>query len=365
MKRAFRPRVRPRPWAVLCLAAASHWNPASGAGLFGVYDADEGYSMARVIAMESWQGKKNSVQNLFVTWQRLHFGINVMDDLFNIQLPNIWSNGNVPHITWEPFTYYQSGAYGAPSDIEVRIADGEYDGYIHEMANRLKVWLSGPDGVFGTGDDRRAYIRLGHEMTGFWYPWGVTDGDNHPSDFVCMWTRVHGIFTEKGLGPSHVQWVWNPYHLDAEDCGEPTGFPAESFYPGTGYVDWIGIDGYNWGTSQPWSTWETPSQVFSSMLTRLRTLDNTRPISLPEFASSSSGGNKGNWITTAYNYIISQDIRMALWFNWDQEGQTDWSIYGYGIDYSEYATAVGNPWFLPSDPSNPRLLTDEQFAGNL
>ena len=29
----------------------------------------------------------------------------------------------------------------------------------------------GADGALGTADDRRAYMRWGHEMNGGWYPW--------------------------------------------------------------------------------------------------------------------------------------------------------------------------------------------------
>ncbi len=33
---------------------------------------------------------------------------------------------------------------------------------------QLYVFLAGPDGKLGTDDDRRAYMRWGHEMNGGW-----------------------------------------------------------------------------------------------------------------------------------------------------------------------------------------------------
>jgi len=156
--------------------------------------------MEQVQALESWQGKKHAVVNLFTDWTNT---IKVMNNLFGQQLPNIWKNGNVPMVTWEPFTGGQT-----PTDIEVRIGKGQYDGYIANWAPRMKVYLSGPDGVFGTADDTRAYVRLGHEMNGNWYPWSAAIGSNSPADYVAMWRRVRQIFDSLHLDANHLQWVW-------------------------------------------------------------------------------------------------------------------------------------------------------------
>jgi beta-mannanase len=40
-----------------------------------------------------------------------------------------------------------------------------------------------------------------------------------------------------------VRWVWSPY----VSCGNCTAF--EKVYPGDAYVDWVALDGYNWGTA--------------------------------------------------------------------------------------------------------------------
>ncbi len=41
------------------------------------------------------------------------------------------------------------------------VNNGTYDSYINQFGDRLKAWLSGNDSVYGTDDDRRAYLRLG------------------------------------------------------------------------------------------------------------------------------------------------------------------------------------------------------------
>lgn len=346
-----------------CLALAAP--VAHAQTLLGIYYGNQGWKMEQVQAMESWQGKKHAVVNLFTDWTNTS---KVMNNLFGQQLPNIWNNGNVPMVTWEPFTAAQT-----PNDVEVRIAAGQYDAYINTWAGKLKVFLSGPNGIYGDADDRRAYLRLGHEMNGNWYPWSPAVGGNSAADYVAMWRRVVGKFDALGLDATHLQWVWC---VNADDVG---GFTAESFYPGDAYVDWVAIDGYNWGASQTWSSWETPAQAYDDMKSRVRAISG-KPLALTEFASTSAtvtGVNvsaKSAWITDVFNYAALNQIKMLCWFNTDKE--TDWAAFGgangdgqfkFGRTtyrtYAAYKAGVAASSVTASSPGNPRLITDAQFAG--
>lgn len=350
----------------LLLACVSH-PTAFGATLLGVYYGNQGWKMDQVQAMESWQGKKHAVVNMFTNWCNQ---TKTMNNLFGQQLVNIWNNKNVPMVTWEPFL---CNAASTPADVEVRAANGEYDAYFNSWATRLKTFLSGADGAFGTSDDRRVYIRLGHEMNGDWYPWGAVMGNNSPADYVRMWQRVVGIFRSKGMTATHLQWVWV---ANADDVG---GFQAEQFYPGDGFVDWVAIDGYNWGESQTWSNWATPDQVYGGMTTRLRAL-TSKPLALTETGCSTSTlsgvsvAAKSQWLTDFFNFLAARDVRLVAWFNEDKE--TDWMVFGGANGdgtftfsrtnyktYSAYRTGVGSSGIIASNAANPRLLTDAQFAG--
>lgn len=353
---------------VIVGVAASPFTPvAHGATntLLAVYYGNQGWNMPQVQAMERWQGKRHAVVNLFTNWcdQQL-------DPLFSQQLPNIWNNGNVPMITWEP---YLCDTKATPTDIEVRIAQGTYDAYINAWATRMQAWLRGPDGVYGTADDRRAYIRFAHEMNGNWYPWGAAVGNNSPQDYIAMWQHVHGIFLNRGLGAGHVQWMWV---VNATDEG---GVRAEQYYPGDAVVDWVAIDGYNWGHSQSWSVWQTPAEVFGPMVSRLRTIIG-KPLAITEVGSTTAtrGGisiaTKSQWITDFFAFSLAQNAQMVAWFNEDKE--TDWAIFGGSSGdstyrekpvtyktYSAYKNSVAQSSFSGSNLTNPRLLTDAQFAG--
>ncbi len=76
--------------------------PAAAAGttLLGVYYGNQGWKMDQVRDLERWQGKKHAVLNMFTNWCNR---TKTLDNLFKQQLLNIWNNGNVPLITWEPY----------------------------------------------------------------------------------------------------------------------------------------------------------------------------------------------------------------------------------------------------------------------
>jgi len=370
---SWRARQRALVVAVLLLVLPFTAAPArsatggSSSFLVGVYYGNQGWAMDQVRALEAWQGRRNAVVNLFTNWDG---SAKTKSNLFNQQLPNIWANGNVPLITWEPFT-----AKNTPADIERRIASGSYDTYVADWGARLKRFLDGPDAVPGTADDRRAYLRLGHEMNGNWYPWGAAVGANSPADFIAMWRRVHAAFDAAGLGPSRLGWIWSVNH---EDVG---GFKAEALFPGDDVVDWVAVDGYNWGASQSWSSWRPPFEVFGDMVGRLRVISQ-RPLALTETATSSttaSGADlaaKSQWVTDLFGYAVTAEARMVVWLNDDKE--TDWAVFGgsgadgtfrYGRStyrtLSAYKAGVNRPEAVSPASSDPRILTDAQFTGVL
>ncbi len=348
-------------WA-LPLAAA-----AQGQALLGVYYGNQGWKMDQVRAMEAWQGKRHAVVNLFTDWCSRS---KTLDNLFRQQLPNIWASGNVPMVSWEP---YLCSPAATPADVAARAARGAYDAYLNTWADRMRAFLSGPDGSLGTADDRRVYIRLAHEMNGNWYPWSAATGSNSTADYVLMWQRVRGVFWQKGLSSSRVQWVWAVNH---EDVGPVS---AEAYYPGDAYVDWIGIDGYNWGSSQSWSAWRTPQEVFGAMTARLRAL-TALPLALSETASTTARSGtvdvagKSAWITQFFEDAPASGARMVIWFNEDKE--TDWAAFGGSNGdesyrsgrtsykaYGAYRRAAQAPGLLPANPADPRLISDTLFHG--
>jgi hypothetical protein len=102
--------------------------------------------------VSSWVGRRSPITLFYTEW--CGPGLNYLID---IQLHNIWHNNSIPVISWEIRDC--RGDY-KPGVIKL-VNNGTYDLYINQFGDRLKAWLAGKDSIYGTDDDRRAYLRLG------------------------------------------------------------------------------------------------------------------------------------------------------------------------------------------------------------
>ena len=101
-----------------------------------------------------WVGKRQASIGIYVDWCN-----NSLDPFFDLDMDNVWNRSMVPLITWE-ITVCNHTAEDDPG-ITKRINNNTYDPYINQFGDRLKKWLAGPDDIYGTNDDRRAFVRLG------------------------------------------------------------------------------------------------------------------------------------------------------------------------------------------------------------
>jgi beta-mannanase len=210
------------------------------------------------------------------------------------------AHGSTPVITWmsgDPTTTDQS-AY-APS----RIAAGAWDSY-------AKSWA---DGLRALG--KPVMLRLDPEMNGNWCSYSPGVDGTTATDYVAAWQHLHKLFLAEGA--TNVRWVWSP---NVEYNGST---PLPSLYPGDAYVDWVALDGYNWGNTNG-HIWQSYTSVFSQSLSDLKAL-TSKPIMLAEVASSTVGGSKSTWITNMFKQLLLHpEIKAFIWFDLNKE--TDWAI---------------------------------------
>lgn len=166
-------------------------------------------------------------------------------------------------------------------------------------------------------------------------------GRHDPALYIAAYRHIHDIFERHDNG--NTVWVWAPNNVDSE--GAPG---ALEYYPGAEYVDWTGIDGYNWGTSQPGFDWQSFDEVFRPMYTQLETLG--KPIIIGETGSAEEGGNKGEWITDIIPTLRDDFplIRAVVWF--DVEKERDWRIGSSADSMSAFRTLATDPYFDASVP---------------
>jgi beta-mannanase len=96
------------------------------------------------------------------------------------------------------------------------------------------------------------------------------------------------------------------------------------YYPGDQYVDWVGISGFNWGTTQSWSSWRSIEEIIRAPYRDYR----RHPIMLIETGSVEQGGSKARWITNA-RFTLHRNFRAVrgfVYFNaTDNQGAT-WPV---------------------------------------
>lgn len=206
-------------------------------------------------------------------------------------------HGAIPVVTWM--------ANGYPtSDVVAGKADAKITAY----ANGIKSW------------GKTIWLRPFHEFNGAWYDWGVTNasGKNSNASVIAAWKHVVQIFRDQGV--TNVKWVWCP--------NISNDVPFVDAYPGDGWVDYVALDGYNWGTSRSWSRWQSFESVFSSSYAQMTAL-TTKPIFIAEFGSSEKGGDKAAWIRDAFASLGPKfpKVFAVTWFNAFLASDTaDWRL---------------------------------------
>jgi hypothetical protein len=226
---------------------------------------------------------------------------------------------------------------GLPEGVTLEsIAKGGQDATIRKWAQEAKA--------FG----RPFLFAPWWEMNGGWYAWGKSPY------FIAAWRRFHDLVV--GQGATNVTWTW----LVNSIWSDPASTPAP-YYPGAAYVDWTGLDSYNWGENpaQP-DRWITPNQTLSPTLKILREVAPTKPVIIVENAASEYGGNKTDWIREMLTTYLPHhpEIKAYLWFNWNflKRGvRHDWPIESSTPAQQQFRQAVQSSFFVPGPITLPTL----------
>lgn len=244
-------------------------------------------------------GSKPSTVLLYQNWES--------DSAFDpAMLDAVADRGATPIVTWAPRDP-DRGRNQREYSLQ-KIARGRYDSYIRGWARGAAAW------------DETLYLRFAHEMNSTFYPWGVGVNGNTAADYVAAWRHIHDIFIQEGA--DNVRWIWSPL-ADVPTSRDALG----QMYPGDDYVDWLALDGYNWGTEGlALAEWRTVEEIFGPYYDNITTISD-KPIMIAEIASAEAGGSKADWIEEGLLEDVPSRlprVRAVVWFSSNK--LMDWRI---------------------------------------
>jgi hypothetical protein len=248
--------------------------------------------------------------------------------------------GATPMITWEACEPKNGICQDTFPSLytDKNVAAGMFDAYLTTWAQAAKAW------------GKPFFLRLNHEMNGNWYPWGTFPSDKPPNDnthddYVAAWRHVHGVLDAAGV--TNAVWVWSPNIVDLKYAGD---FAAD--YPGDEWVDWVALDGYNWGDTSK-ESWTSLRDVFGKSYAELTSL-TSKPLMFAETASSEGpGGDKGCWVTQGFCDLPSAFplVRAVVWFDaMDPQTKTDWRVNSSSSALGAWKAIVRDPRFQAGPP---------------
>jgi beta-mannanase len=226
--------------------------------------------------------------------------------------------GAVAMISWEPWDSWRGGA-DQPRYALRSIAAGRHDALVDRWAAAVARY------------GRPVMLRFAPEMNGDWLPWSTGVNGNAAGDYVAAWRHVRERFRRAGAG--NAVWVWNP----SVDYAGAT--PLRELFPGPREVDWLAVDGYNWGDTRAWG-WQSYADIFAPTLRAFHALAPGRPEMIAE-TGSAPGAGRAAWVTDTLRSARRDGLRAVLWFEFDKE--TDWRLAADPASARAARAVVGGP----------------------
>jgi hypothetical protein len=244
--------------------------------------------------------------------------------------------GVVPVLSWST---HMAACTETPAVSPDRcIADGNDDTYLDTWAQNFKAL------------PYTVVIRLDWEMNGSWYVFSPYQNGNTPADFIALWQHVHDAFASNGV--TNVRWFWCPNTSDG--VGDFT-----RDYPGDAYVDYVGVDLYNWGTFLPGVQWKSFTELMTQSYQSLTTITTSKPYILGEIGTcdttySGGAGTKEDWITSTFLTEIPTSfprITAFMWFNeFKAPAECSWKIDSTPASLAAFQKVAASPLWQAGFP---------------
>ncbi|HEY2801991.1 MAG TPA: glycosyl hydrolase [Chthoniobacterales bacterium] len=231
-------------------------------------------------------------------------------------------HGSMPLVFWSPWDkpYLQNRG---PDRFSLReIIKGTWDTYIDRWADSARA--------FG----KPMLVSFANEMNGEWFPWsGWFYGANKPvpgqpnewqGPETFKKAYRHVVDRVRARGAKNIQWVFHTNNY--AEPNETWNYPA-AYYPGSNYVDWLGmsiygqqVGGDDWSPVEPLITWPYDQMC---------AVDPTKPIMVAEWGVGEfpRHGDKAKFISEGLQLLRTQYPRIKAAVYWSERWQNDDNTY--------------------------------------
>ncbi len=162
---------------------------------------------------------------------------------------------------------------------------------------------------------------FGTEMNGRWFPWNaVWNGRREgPSRFVAAWRHI--VKTVRAAGADNVIWVFHVNHED--DPGRPWN-RFEAYYPGSAWVDVVGVSIYSALSPQERERVNF-AQALNGVMERFARLAPEKPVVVVEMGTDTRNGftNAAAWMRQACRAMAASRPRLIGFAWWNERWPND------------------------------------------
>lgn len=250
--------------------------------LFGLYD----HTDADRMVTERELGKRSALVGKFFDWNNGLPALSYLDK-------NVTRRGAALVVATGPAGY-------APLS---RVISGGEDVRTGQWAEAIKAY------------GHPVMIRLMAEMNGSWEPWSTGQNGNKPGEYVLAWRHIVDVF--RAHGATNAIFVWNPNRAYRGATS------MRSLYPGSAYVDWIGLDVYNFNEAAKKGWLSFDSMMKPSVRQLRQAAGYAKPMMLNEVGTA-EGRGKPLWIKTMFASLPRYGVRAVNYF--DELRHEDWRL---------------------------------------
>lgn len=232
----------------------------------------------------------------------------------------IWRHGSWPLVFWSPWDRPYQQDLGPDRFSLLEIINGKWDSYIDQWADSARDFGHPMIVVFGV------------EMNGSWFPWsGVFYGGDQWDAAAKNWRGPetfrtafrHIVDRVRARGAFNIKWM---FHTNNYSYPLETWNLAPSYYPGSDYVDWLGLSVYG----QQFK--DEPNPDIPSLVDwpyeEISGIDPKKPVMIAEWAtgefphSSDDGGiGKPEWIEQGLELLRKKYPRVKAAVYWHERWQ--------------------------------------------